>query len=464
MWVRRLIWGLIVTVALGGLSAVAFVTQDYWKPSLDRWLSPPEAAKKAEEDPPAHGDRVKLSPEARDNLKLVVKPLQAQTSWRTLQVPGVIVDRPGLSDRGVTAPVAAVVAKVHAFPGDTVRVGEPLFTLRLISEYLQTTQAELFKTTQEQKLTQEQLDRLRPSARAGAIPEAKIIELEQQQRRLATQVQSSRQELLTRGLSPEQIDEVAQGKFVKEITIVAPPPAPAATVLVSGSPKVASGSNGTGYAYEVQEMKVQLGEQVQAGQVLGVLANHGSLYIEGRGFKKEASLLERAANQGWAVEAEFAEDAPKVWPPLTQPLQIRHLANTVDLESRTFGFFIPLTNQSRTYEKDGQTFLVWRFRPGQRVRLHVPVEEFKDALVLPAAAVAKEGPEAFVFRQNGNAFDRKPVRIVFEDRRNAVIAGDSVDPGDYVAQNGAAALNRVLKAQKSAGAGGDEHAGHSHSH
>ena len=31
------------------------------------------------------------------------------------------------------------------------------------------------------------------------------------------------------------------------------------------------------------------------------------------------------------------------------------------------------------------------------------------ALVLPAAAVVREGPEAYVFRQNGDLFDRRPV-------------------------------------------------------
>src|SRR5207244_1520481 len=134
------------------------------------------------------------------------------------------------------------------------------------------------------------------------------------------------------------------------------------------------------------------------------------------------------------------------WPPLQSSFKIRHLANTVDTVSRTFSFFIPLTNQSRSYEKDGRIFLVWRFRPGQRLRLHVPVEELKDVIVLPAGAVVREGPEAYVFRQNGDLFDRRPVHLLHEDRSNIVLANDgSVAPGLYVAQGAAASLNRVLK-------------------
>jgi multidrug efflux pump subunit AcrA (membrane-fusion protein) len=438
-----------------GLAVVAVVTRDSWQP----WLTAGETTGPSTKDHHEHvaASRVKLSPQGRANLRLDVQKVKLQSYWRTIQVPGVIVDSPGQSDRGITAPVVGVVTKVHAYPGDTVKSGDVLFSLRLISEYVQNSQAELFKNTQEIKLTQEQLARLKEANRTGSVPEARLIEVENQLRRLTTLVQTYRQDLLTRGLTPEQVEGVATGKFVKEVAILAPAPA------TNGGPPLAPD-----YAFEVQELKVQLGEQVQAGQLLGMLSNHQSLYIEGRGFKKEATLLERAAQKGWSVEAEFAEDDAGSWPTLDQNFQIRHLANTIDPASRTFGFFLPLTNQSRTYEKDGRTFLVWRFRPGQRVRLHVKVEEFQDVIVLPAEGVVREGPEAFVFRQNGDAFDRQAVQVLLEDRRHVVLDRDSLSPGLHVARNGAAALNRVLKAQQSAGEGGHghdhDHHGHSHEH
>jgi membrane fusion protein, heavy metal efflux system len=172
----------------------------------------------------------------------------------------------------------------------------------------------------------------------------------------------------------------------------------------------------------------------------------------GHAFKQEAPFLERAAQERRPITIEFAEDDGAHWPLLDQTFEIRHLANAIDSESRTFDFFIPLSNQSRSYEKHGETFMVWRFRPGQRARLHVPVEELKDVFVLPAAAIVREGPEAYVFRQNGDLFDRRPVHVYHEDRRLAVIANDgSVTPGMYLAQGAAASLNRVLKAQAASG-------------
>ena len=76
----------------------------------------------------------------------------------------------------------------------------------------------------------------------------------------------------------------------------------------------------------------------------------------------------------------------------------------------------------------------------------------QDVIVLPTAAVFRKGPEAFVFQQNGDLFNRIAVEVLHEDRSNIVIANDgSVSPGFYLAQNAAASLNRILKAQSSSG-------------
>ncbi|EMI57510.1 MchE protein [Rhodopirellula sallentina] len=91
---------------------------------------------------------LEISPQARKNLGLVSKPAKPQEYWRSVLIPGEIADRPGISDRGVTSPAVGVVTAIHAYPGDTIRPGERLFTLRLFSEYLQATQTQLFKARQ----------------------------------------------------------------------------------------------------------------------------------------------------------------------------------------------------------------------------------------------------------------------------------------------------------------------------
>ena len=448
---KRLIPLLVTVVLVAGAAVAVYSTQDRWIP----WLSAkPAAEPKPEEPGPAASSDVKmvsLTPEARKNLGLVSKPVRLQEYWRTIQVPAVLVDRPGLSDRGVPSPTVGIVTEVHAFPGDTVRTGDRLVTLRVFSEYLQNTQSELFKSTREVELVTEQKDRLEKAAKTGAVAESRVIELTSQLRRLTAVISAHRQDLLTRGLNKEQIDRVAEGEFVTTIEVQAPP-VKAAAESGDVTPIAYAGENDTdGLAFEVQELKVSLGDQVQAGQVLCLLANHRELYIEGHAFKQDAPFLEQAAQNSWPIQIEFAEDAGQTWPTLDQTFTIRHLANSIDPESRTFDFFIPLSNQSRSYQKDGQTFLVWRFRPGQRARLHVPVEKIENSIVLPATAVVREGPEAYVFTQNGDLFERLPVHIRHEDRRSVVIVSGRVKPGLYVAQNAAAALNRVLKSQANTG-------------
>ncbi len=383
---------------------------------------------------------LELSPQARKNLSLVSKLAEPQDYWKTIEVPGVIIDRPGFSDHGISSPAVGVVTQVHAYAGDTVKSGDKLFTLKLFSEYLHDTQSNLFQATRETILLNEERQRLDQLAQSGTIATARIIEFDQHIRRQQALIESYKQDLQTRGLSVDQIQEVATGKFISTITVTVPTTATAEP------------------SFEVQELQVNLGYQVNAGQLLSVISDHRSLYIEGHAFKQEAPSLEQAAKNGWSLEVEFAEDDSEHWPALEQAYQIRHLSSTIDSSSRTFDFFVPLVNQSRSYEHAGQSFMVWRFRPGQRVRVRVPVEQFHDVIVLPAAAVVREGPEAYVFRQNGDLFQRLPVHVIHEDRLFVVLANDdSVQAGAYIAQGSAASLNRVLKAQSASGQQADVH-------
>jgi len=170
-------------------------------------------------------------------------------------------------------------------------------------------------------------------------------------------------------------------------------------------------------------------------------------------------LIEQAVQHGWPVRTEIAE-AASTWAAL-DPRRILYLGNRVHPASQTVPVYLPLVNQYREHAGEGRVFRVWRFRPGQRVRLHVPIEQFQGVFVLPREAIVRDGPETYAFRQNGEAFDRKPVHVIYEDRRNAVLANDgSLFEGNVVALNAAGQLNRALKAKS---ASGEDH-GHGHEH
>jgi hypothetical protein len=320
-----------------------------------------------------------------------------------------------------------------------------LFTIRLLSESLHQTQSDLFKATQDIKLTQAQLKRLESAG--GAVAEVRIIEVQNQITRSEAAVKAYRRHLHDRGLTPEQIDRVAHGNFISEIAILVP----AYSSDVAPITHVKKNSAGTiAPTFEVQELKVELGQQVQAGQTLCLLANHQMLAVEGRAFRDETPFLERTVKEGWPVDIDFQEDPKAGWAPLNQVFRIRYLANTIDPVKRTFAFLIPLDNQSKVVEEESRTQLLWRFRPGQKVRVLVRVEKLDNVFVLPAEAVARDGAEAFVFSQNVNTFERTSIRVVARDRQHTVVANDgSFVPGTFLVQNAAAQLSRMAKSQSS---------------
>jgi biotin carboxyl carrier protein len=467
---RTVLYSVLTLSVLGAVGYAGYSTRTRWLPVV----FPTEPARSegghahadGGHDHAGHdhgaGDRVKLSPQAQKNLGLDVDTLTPEAYWRTILIPGSVVDRPGESDRSVTSKVAGVVTDIKARPGDTVRAGTPLFTLQLASEFIQAAQTDLAKTAREREFAIGKRDRIANLVKQGTQPESALIEEENQIKRLTTQLQAQRRQLQVFGLTPEQASRAEKGEIITEIQILTPARAALEPAGSSGS------GEGPAALYEVQELKVNLGDQVQVGQVLCFLANHQRLFVEGRAFKSEAGALALAAEKKVPIRAEFVDEAPGHWP-AQEPLLIHHLSNQVDTTTRTFGFYLALENQPRTFERDGKTHFVWRYRPGQRVRLRVPVEKFVTLaadgktevlpFVLSAGAVVREGPEAFVFVQNGDVFIRKPVRVLHEDRVDVVIANDgSITEADFVVKNQAAAINRALRA---AGEGGG---GHDHAH
>ncbi|HQR43219.1 MAG TPA: hypothetical protein PLX97_11060 [Gemmatales bacterium] len=438
MRLLQLLKPILALAFLLGLAAMGYFTRQHWLPLLQQHKAA-EPIEAGETVIPA--GKVIVNEQAQQNLGLVAKPAVAQSFWKTIQVPGMVVDRPGYSDRNVVTPVTGIVTKVLHVPGDTIPPGEVLFTLKLLSETLHLTQTELFKNTQDIKLAEIQRKRLADAG--GAISESRIIEVDSQLSRLRVAAKAYRQELLNRGFGLDIIEGIAEGKFINEVSIVAPPKGADANLPNGKATPIVP----TPLMYEVQELKVELGQQVQAGQTLCLLASHQLLAIEGRAFRDETTLLERSVKERWPVEVDFREDVTTGWPPLDQTFRIGHMANTIDPVNRTFAFLVPLVNQSRVVEDENRIQTLWRFRPGQKVRILVRVEKLDNVMVLPADAVAHDGPEAYVFSQNVNTFERKPVRIVYQERQAVVIANEGAFvAGTYLVQSGAAQLNRMIKA------------------
>jgi cobalt-zinc-cadmium efflux system membrane fusion protein len=447
----RIVKPIVVAFVVAGVAIVAYF-------ACGRWLPQPAATEQvaAPVQEVALSDKIIVGDQAQKNLGLTSRRLESSTFWKTITIQGMIVDRPGFSDREVVAPATGTIVQLYHVPGDMVRPGDKLFTLKLASESLQLTQTELFKTSQDIKLASARRERL--ASGGEAIAGARVIEAENEIARLKVAAQALRLELQNRGLTADEIEGVAEGQLLSEIAIVVPSRAAGPTPLSTGSTSTALGTDQP-FAYEVQELRAELGEQVQAGQTLCNLSNHQSLAIEGRAFRDETSLLERSVENGWPVEVDFQEDSAGTWPAIDESFPISYIANTIDPVTRTFAFLMPLENQYKTVDHGERKQLLWRFRPGQKVLLRIRIEKLDDVFVLPAAAVVLEGADAFVFTQNSNTFERKSMHVLYRDRDRVVLANDGALPTfkrdgkswtiAAVARTAAAQLNRMAKAGSS---------------
>lgn len=454
MHMSKLLQSIIGPACVIAFLFLGWITQATWKP----WLIPakgnPDEAKK--DAPPDGAEVIKLSAHAHANLKLIVKEIEPTTYWRKLSIPGSVVDRPGYSDRAITAPIAGVVTHVTAVPGKVFRAGEELFRLRLASDSFQASQMELFKSVREFDITRRERKRLE-TIPAGSVPVTRFLELQYQEERLSVLLQAHRQDLRTRQLTEEQIAGIEQkAQFVTEVVIRMPERSD--KLQHNGKEHGSHQTPTMSVVYEVQKLKVKLDDFVQAGQTLAYLADHRHLYVEGRALKHETKWIAEAAQLGHPVEVIFGEDNDGTPVDFLNGLSIEFMGTTMDAGGLTLPVYIPFANPMKAHERQGKSYRTGLYRPGQKAMVRIGVEKHDGVFVLPIAAVAREGPDAYVFKQNGNTFVRKAVTILHEDSESLVIANNgAILAGQFVAHNAGAALNRTLKAAQSGGGGHHHH-------
>jgi multidrug efflux pump subunit AcrA (membrane-fusion protein) len=372
---------------------------------------------------------------------------------QTVRMPAMIVERPGKTQIQVPAPMTGIVTKVLAQEGVAVDAGDVLFEMRLIHEELVTAQRGFLKTAESLDVVNREIKRLK-GLTEGLVPGKRLLDEEYERQKLEASLKAERQGLILHGITEPQVEDILKTrKLLQTIVVRAPQQSHEGHHHDEQSAK-------TDHPFHVQQLNVQQGQQIEAGSPLCILADHYELFVEGRAFEDGADQLKRALDQGWEVNAYLAsgQESGRVG-----PLHLLFLSDRVDPESRAFRFYLTLPNEvtaDRT-GKDGKRYVAWRYRPGQRLEVEVPISTWEKRIVLPVDALVDEGAESYVFRQNGAMFERVAVHVEHRDRTNVVLANDgSLFPGDVVAAKGAYQLQLAIK--NKAGGGADPHAGHHH--
>lgn len=467
---RRLGIVLVIGIGLAGIAA-AYVVRDAWLPETsrlgiaaqkrfednavdraDKPELPPEVDAHAGHDHAADGKETSLvlSEQAQRNVGLEVATVGLRDFDRTIGLPATVVSRPGRTEITIAAPMTGIVTRVYPIRGEAVAPGEPLFDLRLTHEDLVDEQSEFLATLEQLDVIRREVARLEKVTASGAIAGKRLLERQYEQQQTEARLRAQRQALVLHGLSEEQIDRIETSRhLLQEVTIFAP------------RPSEGSDDRSGEHWLQVSRIAVAPGAHVATGDPLAVLSDHAVLHIEGKAFEQDAAELNEAAAERAPITAvvEANDNAAHT----VADLRILYVENEVDLESRALRFHVRLPNQLVRNEEtdDGHRFVGWRFKPGQRVQLRVPVERWEDRIVLPVDAVVEEGADRFVFVRNGGRFERKSVHVEYRDPRWVVIASDgTLFPGDAVVVSGAYQMHVAMK--NKAGGGLDPHAGHHH--
>jgi multidrug efflux pump subunit AcrA (membrane-fusion protein) len=429
--------------------------------------------------PAIPGKSIELTAQARSNLQLQTRRIEAGPFTNHIEVPGIITSWPGRTHISVTSPLTGVISSINVSRGELIASGKPLFTLRLTHQDLVNTQETFLAKLGELDVEQREIERLTSVAGTGAVAGKTLINREYERDKLTASLRAARQSLLLHGLSESQIEQIETTRtLIREVVVSAPiihedrslhydvldddhrPGESASAKLASLQPPTDLHPEHLEAEFLVSQLDVRLGESVVAGQQIAQLSDYSQLLIEGQAYQRDANLLRTVADSKVSLQAVLNSSDASI--EIIDDLRVVYIGNEIGRDSRSLPFYVELENKIERAEVRGEKrYVSWRYKPGERLTLRVPQSQISDAIVVPKGAIAEEGPERFVFVENGDLFERVPVHVVARDSLNVAIANDGqIWPGQSVAITAAHQLQMAIKNQS--GAAIDPHAGHNH--
>jgi len=441
-----------VVITLGVFALIA-VTSFWWVPPLQQRLKTAiSSGTNTEGDDEEHAEdshaanSLALSEQSLRNIAYKPHTVTLGDYTRLVTYPAIVKPRPGRSLTDVPATLTGIVTKVYVLEGASVKPGDPLFDIRLTHEDLVTSQRDFLKLVAELGVHDREIKRLQ-SIDSGIIPASRILEVQYDRDRTQASIQAQRQGLQLHGLSIQQIDAIRDtGQLVQQLTIYVPELGEPCEQLADD------------FFVLIRDLAVTKGQQVIAGERLCTLADYCMLYLEGAAFEADIDKLTIAAQRGWKLQAARLTGEHEV---VADDLEILRLADEVHEGNRAFHFYMLLKNELPEQNRENGSFVIWKFKPGQRLEVRAPVSKLENQIVLPASAVVEEGSTNYVFQENGGHFDRLEVHVLERDPQRVVVESDgTLFPGDVIA--GAGAYQMHLDLKNKAGGGADPHAGHTH--
>ena len=431
---------------------------------------PPEKAADDKNEGSQNPNVLQLSKEARNSIGIDVETLTRTDYAKSIRIPGQVVEIPGVTRHEVTTKTSGEIAKIHVLEGDEVKPRAALFEIELTHQEAIQYQLEMLDALAKLEVVNAEIDRLTKllDSSEGAVPKTRLLKEQYERNHLRHTVSSRRQILGLLGLDHAEIQRMIDEHrhhqqhmddtqdHVHEPTLI--------TTVRLTAPKVVTLNGEEPAAFIMQDLPIQLGQHVDVGDLLCNLVDLRHLHIKGDAFQRDLNVVRRAKRNEWPLSAVFPQRDGRDF--VRKELPINYIASKVDHESRSAKFIVKLPNPRLVQpdpedDKDAPR----QFLPGQRVELHVPMNDFKAAIVLPTDAVARDGLENYIFQASGNQFVRRTVGVLFRDENQVVLDEKAkVYVEKSIAMSGAYQLQLSLQ-NRSKGPVQHSHAGgapHSH--
>ena len=145
---------------------------------------------------------------------------------------------------------------------------------------------------------------------------------------LTTKRKGLEQELILRGLSQNQLEQLLNNKtLVTTFTVLAPE-------LKNVS------SNESQNVFTVEELHATQGHSLDRGEVLCSLIHHGKLLLKCRAFESDVGKISAANENGWPFAAIIGDGDDT---DVREGLKIHSIDNHVDGISQTFSVYAPVS-------------------------------------------------------------------------------------------------------------------------
>jgi cobalt-zinc-cadmium efflux system membrane fusion protein len=329
------------------------------------------------------------------NLQKFVRVGVAQTEpvSSTLRVAGRI-EADGTRLARISAPVTGRILDMKVIEGQQVHAGEVLATI--YTTELSSAQSELLKLLAQRQVAERAVARARQLLEAGVIGTAELQRREAELQQAIVDLSAARERLRILGMNDETIAALEKTRTLSSVI------------------PIVSTIDGT-----VLERTATPGQIVQAAEPVFVVTDLSHVWLV-------ADVPEQSAGRlrvGQPVEAEIpALAGHKVHG------RISFVSATVNRETRTVSIRMNLPNPQRIY------------KPAMLATLTI-VEEPRPQLVVPAAAVVRDGNTDSVFVQTApQTFLLRPVKAGEEIGGKRVIL-EGLKPGERIVVEGAFHLN-----------------------